>query len=84
MSKIFNVYREMNGINAVDENGFTNLKERLFVVEKALDLVEDLAGVPSGISVEEAEFFRDLRRQVREFRVKESRDGRFDYDEIPI
>ena len=77
MSKINDVLREMGKIEAVDENGFVDLEDRLFVVEKALDLVEDVEGVPSGISVEEADFFRDLRRQVREFRNREMRDGRF-------
>ena len=78
MSKINDVLREMGKIEAVDENGFVDLEDRLFVVEKALDLVEDVEGVPSGISVEEADFFRDLRRQVREFRNREMREGRFE------
>ena len=78
MSKINDVLREMGKIEAIDENGFVDLEDRLFVVEKALDLVEDVEGVPSGISVEEADFFRDLRRQVREFRNREMREGRFE------
>jgi hypothetical protein len=79
MSKINELLSKLTlGIETVDGNGMTNLQEKLFVVEKALELVEDLAGVPSGISVEESNEIYGIRRQVREFRVKLREDGRFD------
>jgi len=81
MSKINEVISEVGKIEMVDENGFTNLEEKLFLAERALLKLIVLEGVPSGISVEEAEMFREFRKKISDFRYESVRDGRFDYDE---